>query len=34
MAKLQEKAAEFKENILQKIFRKLFINEKKMYENF
>lgn len=34
MAKIQEKATEFKENVLQKIFRKLFINEKKMYENF
>ena len=32
MAKLPEKSIEFKENILQKIFRKLFINEKKMYE--
>ena len=32
MAKLQEKSTEFKENIHQKIFRKLFINEKKMYE--
>ena len=32
MAKIQEKATEFKENIFQKIFRKLFINEKKMYE--
>ena len=32
MAELQEKATKFKENILQKIFRKLFINEKKMYE--
>lgn len=32
MAKIQEKATEFKESILQKIFRKLFINEKKMYE--
>ena len=34
MAKIQEKSTEFKENILQKIFRKLFINEKKMYEDF
>lgn len=34
MAKIQEKSTEFKENVLQKIFRKLFINEKKMYENF
>lgn len=34
MAEIQEKATEFKENILQKIFRKLFINEKKMYEDF
>lgn len=33
MAKLQEKATEFKENIIQKIIRKLFINEKKLYEN-
>lgn len=32
MAELLEKATEFKENIFQKIFRKLFINEKKMYE--
>ena len=34
MAKLREKSIEFKENILQKIFRKLFINEKRMYEDF
>lgn len=34
MAKLQEKATEFKENVIQKIFRKLFINEKKLYEDF
>ena len=34
MAKLQGKAKEFKENIIQKIFRKLFINEKTIYENF
>lgn len=32
MAKLQERATEFKENIFQKIFRKLFINEKKLYD--
>ena len=32
MAKIQEKATEFKENILQKIFRKLFVNEKKCME--
>ena len=34
MAKIPEKSTEFKENILQKIFRKLFINEKRMYEDF
>lgn len=31
MAKLQEKATEFRENILQKIIRKLFIDKKTMY---
>lgn len=31
MSELQEKATEFKENIIQKIIRKLFINEKKLY---
>jgi len=29
---LQERPTEFKENIFQKIFRKLFINEKKLYD--
>ena len=32
MAKLQERATEFKENIFQKIFTKLFINRKKLYD--
>lgn len=31
MAILQERATEFKENIFQKIFRKLFINSKNLY---
>lgn len=32
MAILQEKATKFKENIFQKIFRKLFIDSKKLYD--
>ena len=31
MAILQERVTEFKENIFQKIFRKLFIDSKKLY---
>lgn len=32
MAILPERATEFKENIFQKIFTKLFINRKKLYD--
>ena len=32
MKELPEKPIEFRENIIQKIIRKLFINEKKLYE--